>query len=571
MNKFAFILCLMTVPFVVCAQRVSNIVVNQHMGKVEISYQLTDSAYTTISISTDGGRFFNQIKGSISGNIYGDTKTGINIINWDVHKDFPNMALNGIVLRVAAIAPNNTILSYVDSRTISISKDVWGLDVMPFSVYAKDFVENTVNEWQKRGEFEKTVDWQKRVNADTRAVKIKEVTVEAEHLYIDTMKKTIKLNFSLSQYDPDNEIFLIRDSSVGNLLVPVPISEAPYFKANWNLKELYPSFFIDADYLGLASLEIKMPNGKTYRYSNQASLNYSVADVEYNFEPIEIESSNAPIQRGQQSIEQKKLTVGKSLVDINIPQSSVRNNNHTFALIIANENYKRVDDVPCAKNDGQIFKKYCVSALGMPNANVHYVENATLNDMRTEIAWLRMLAEAYQGDVQIIFYYAGHGMPDESNKSSFLLPVDGDGRLPSSGYQLDELYRNLGDIPAHSVTIFMDACFSGSKREDGMLASARGIAIKAKSGVPQGNMVVFSAAQGDETAYPNKEEGHGMFTYYLLKKLQDTKGDVTLQDLGNYITKNVSQQSILINGKSQTPSVIASSTLGDTWQNWKLK
>ena len=54
-----------------------------------------------------------------------------------------------------------------------------------------------------------------------------------------------------------------------------------------------------------------------------------------------------------------------------------------------------------------------------------------------------------------------------------------------------------------------------------MLASARGVAIKVKQTIPVGNMVVFTAAQGDETAYPYKEEEHGLFTYYLLKKLQE--------------------------------------------------
>lgn len=122
-----------------------------------------------------------------------------------------------------------------------------------------------------------------------------------------------------------------------------------------------------------------------------------------------------------------------------------------------------------------------------------------------------------------------------------------------------------------NVTIFMDACFSGSKREEGMLAAARGVALKAKNGVPQGNMVVFSAAQGDETAYPNREKQHGMFTYYLLKKLQDTAGNVTLQDLGDYITTNVRQQSIVLNGKSQTPCVIPSAAVGTSWQTWKLR
>ena len=89
--------------------------------------------------------------------------------------------------------------------------------------------------------------------------------------------------------------------------------------------------------------------------------------------------------------------------------------------------------------------------------------------------------------------------------------------------------------------------------------------------MPQGNMVVFSAAQGDETAYPDYEEKHGMFTYYLLKKLQDTAGDVTLQELGDYITKNVRQQSILINGKFQTPCVTPSASLDASWREWKLK
>jgi uncharacterized caspase-like protein len=126
-------------------------------------------------------------------------------------------------------------------------------------------------------------------------------------------------------------------------------------------------------------------------------------------------------------------------------------------------------------------------------------------------------------------------------------------------------------MPASRITVFMDACFSGSKREQGMLAEARGVALKSKSGVPQGKMVVFSAAQGDETAYPNREQQHGLFTYYLLKKLQETKGDISLKALGDYITKQVSQQSLLLNSKKQTPCVIPSSVVGSEWQSWTLK
>ena len=148
--------------------------------------------------------------------------------------------------------------------------------------------------------------------------------------------------------------------------------------------------------------------------------------------------------------------------------------------------------------------------------------------------------------------------------------MDGNGVDVATGYKLDDLYAALGGMPASQITVFMDACFSGSKREEGMLASARGIALKVKSGTPKGNMVVFSAAQGDETAYPYNDEGHGMFTYFLLKKLQETAGDIDLYSLGEYIIRNVKQQSILKNGKDQTPTVIPSAAIADAWKAWTL-
>jgi hypothetical protein len=62
-----------------------------------------------------------------------------------------------------------------------------------------------------------------------------------------------------------------------------------------------------------------------------------------------------------------------------------------------------------------------------------------------------------------------------------------------------------------------------------------------------------------------------MFTYYLLKKLQETKGETTLGELCDYVTSEVRKQSIVINGKMQTPSISSSITIGESWRNWKLK
>ena len=264
-----------------------------------------------------------------------------------------------------------------------------------------------------------------------------------------------------------------------------------------------------------------------------------------------------------------QLALIKSDVDRNIPTTKTKNAN-TFVLIVANEHYLQEASVPFALNDGNIFKEYCVKTLGIGEKHIKLLTDATGNQIKAGVNWLANLTEAFDNP-QIIVYYAGHGIPDEASKSAYLLPVDGSGTDVTTGYKLDELYATLGNMPASRITVFMDACFSGSKREDGMLASARGVALKAKSGVPQGNMVVFSAAQGDETAYPNREQQHGLFTYYLLKKLQETEGNVGLKDLGDYVTKQVSQQSLLLNSKKQTPCVTPSAEVGTDWENWKLK
>jgi len=441
----------------------------------------------------------------------------------------------------------------------------------PFSIFAKEYIEKRVNEWQQKGEFERTIDWQKRVNDQTRQQKIKELLAEAEQNYIAFHLKSITINPTLGKYDADNEVFAMTDEQYGTFYMAVPLAEAPNFKKNWDNKKLTFQLQIKDDQFKLASISITLPDSKEYTYRNTDAVNYNLAEIEYNFAPIDLNLAGANTPQSRQNITTTKLKAGKSQVDTNIPETGASNPN-TFVVIFANEDYKNETSVPFAKNDGAIFQKYCHKTLGIPIDNVHFVENASFNDIRIQLSWLNDICNAFDGNASLIVYYAGHGIPDETSKSSYLLPVDGDGRYMASAYKLDELYQKLGAMNAKSVTVFMDACFSGSKRDnEGMLASARGVALKSIAGQPQGNMVVFSAAQGQETAYPIVDEQHGMFTYYLLKKLQETKGDVTLKALGEYITTNVRQQSVVKNGKSQTPCVMPATAVADTWQNWKLK
>ena len=281
------------------------------------------------------------------------------------------------------------------------------------------------------------------------------------------------------------------------------------------------------------------------------------------------QNTTTSTQPKQQPVAQPQTKDGIDIVDKGIPVIS-RVNNNTFAIIIANEDYQTESKVEYAKNDGEVFKIYCHKTLGLPEKNVHFVANATRNNIIGELFWLSQVCKAFKGEASAIFYYAGHGLPDEDSGAAYLLPVDGNSQILPTCYSINELYETLGKLPAKKVTVLMDACFSGAKRNGGMLASARGVAIKAKASEPKGSMIVLSAAQGNETAYKYEEAKHGLFTYFLLKKLKDSNGNVTMGELSNYITEQVKRYSIVENGKSQTPTVQTSNNLRSTWESMKF-
>ncbi len=447
-----------------------------------------------------------------------------------------------------------------------------------FSSFAKNFVEKEINAWQVKDDYETLSEYRLRVSEEKREAKIRELARKAENDYIARYGQYVDWNtLKLEKYDAENGVFLIVDPRWGNLLLPVPRTndEARQFERQWNnVKTLNPQFFITDDRLALAEITFRTPAGRSYTYSNKASLTYQTTQIDYNFDKVdlaEIQTATSETSRPVPSVTTRKVSVGKSDVDIEIPLSKNVNEN-TFAVIISNENYRRESEVEFAHNDGEIFRQYCIKTLGMPENNVHYVPDATYNDIKVELDWLSQVAQAYGSNASLVFYYAGHGIPDEETHSAYLLPVDGYGANVSTAYSLNKLYETLAGMPAKSATVFLDACFSGSKRDGQMMASsARGVAIKADSGKPQGNVVVISAATGNQTAYPYREKKHGLFTYFLLKKLQDTKGKVDYGELMEYIQTEVARKSIVVNKKSQTPTVIPSVTIGDKWKKWNLK
>ena len=434
--------------------------------------------------------------------------------------------------------------------------------VKSFSYFAFDMVNSRMADWQKKKDYETAEQWRERVTSENREKKLNEVIANVRKNFIAAYT-TNSLKGTLGVYDTDYGTYPVSIDGLGRIYAKVPAEDADLFKGYWNQIQLVPQYGVIDDQLALLSCEFKLGD-KVYQsassYSNDGSNEFLA-----NLPPLEFDLKGGSAAKKANS----QLEVVDNALDINIPETN-EENKKTFAVIIGNENYERVTKVQYALNDAKVFASYCRKTLGLPKDNIRIYRDATYGTMLSALDDIKSIASAFEGDLNVIFYYAGHGVPSESDKTAYLLPVDASGQHTEVCLSTKRLYDTLDGLHAKRVLVFMDACFSGAQRGEGMLASARGVALKVKQDAPKGNMVVFSAATGDETAYPYKEKGHGLFTYYLLKKLQDTKGDVTLGELSDYVNKEVRRQSVVINHKSQSPTVVPAAGMSD-WTSIKLK
>ncbi len=262
-------------------------------------------------------------------------------------------------------------------------------------------------------------------------------------------------------------------------------------------------------------------------------------------------------------------------VDTEIPIASVRQEN-TYVLIIGNEDYKSKQtglsietNVDFAVNDATVFSIYCEKTLGIPKKHIKLLKNATAAEISQGLAWISNLAKVENGKAKLIFYYSGHGLPHEQTKEAYIIPVDVSGTSLDYAIKVADIYAKLAEHPSQQITVFFDACFSGGARNQGLVAM-KGVRIKPKEDFISGRLVAFVSSTGNESSAVYREKHHGYFTYFLLKKLKESKGEANFEELSTYIKQSVGKETGLI-GKIQTPEVNVSHLVEDEWKTWTLK
>jgi hypothetical protein len=245
-----------------------------------------------------------------------------------------------------------------------------------------------------------------------------------------------------------------------------------------------------------------------------------------------------------------------------------------IAVIIGNANYKAtakdIPDVVPAYADAEGMKRYAVQALGIKEENVIFIRDAKLIDLVSTFGtaddpkgklfnWVKPQAS------NVFVFYSGHGAPSADGASSYLVPVDAQAALINlSGYNLKTLYANLGKLPAKSVTVVLEACFSGASQSGMLVKNASPIYQKAMTEIVPANLTVISAGSGNQIASWEQDKSHGLFTkHYLLgmagaadkKPYGNGDGKVGTDELTAYLKGTMSYMAQRYYGREQTAQV----------------
>jgi len=252
-------------------------------------------------------------------------------------------------------------------------------------------------------------------------------------------------------------------------------------------------------------------------------------------------------------------------IDINIPTAAAVRPDAVGVIIgITEYAHPDVPDVDYARRDARLMRDYLVQAMGFQEQNIIL----TVDQQATKAAFNRIFEGQLQnfimpGESDVFIYYSGHGAPNVDNAAAYFVPYDADPNYAAqTGYSLDQFYRQLNELEARSVTVVLDACFSGASEAGMLIQEASPIFISVEN--PAANLeqgVVLTSSSGDQISSWYREKGHGLFTYYFLKGIRgeadgDSDGKVTSLEVFGYIMENVPYLARRLFNREQTPQLM---------------
>ena len=249
-----------------------------------------------------------------------------------------------------------------------------------------------------------------------------------------------------------------------------------------------------------------------------------------------------------------------SLKPENIKRAPARD---AVAIIIGIQNYKRVPKAEFANSDAKEFYEYAIRGLGIKPENMKLLLDEDAEQIEIYKAfqnWLPLQVTKDKTDVYV--FYSGHGLPSPDGKSLYLLPQGVDKQfIEKTAVSQQEVIAALVASKPKSVTMFIDACYSGQTRSgEMMIASVRPLALKSEASIYPSNFTVISASSNDQYSSSSPELKHGIFSFYLMKGMEgdadgNKDGKITAGEMQEYLSDKVSRQAMSMSRKQDTQLV----------------
>jgi len=248
--------------------------------------------------------------------------------------------------------------------------------------------------------------------------------------------------------------------------------------------------------------------------------------------------------------------------DVDSPGYSRPERADDFALVVGIEKYSGLPDADFAERDAAAMHAHLL-ALGFPERNIVFLRGSQAVKSGIEKYVESWLPRNVREGSKVVFYFSGHGAPDPAKGHAYLVPWDGDAKfLENTGYPLERLYRKLDALKAREVLVAMDACFSGYGGHSVVAQGTRPLVTKIYDGSGAlGRVVALSASSLDEVTGTDETQGHGLFTYNLLKGLQEMRGQATARELFDYLRPRV-QDAARRQNRDQTPQLLPAADAG---------
>ncbi len=251
--------------------------------------------------------------------------------------------------------------------------------------------------------------------------------------------------------------------------------------------------------------------------------------------------------------------------DVDTPGFKSPDDPDKFALVIGIENYRNLPRADYAERDAKAMHDH-LRAAGYPERNIIQLlgQRATISDLKKYIE--EWLPRNIKSRSSLFGDYSGHGAPNPTTGDAYIVPWDGDAKfLRTTGYPLKKLYASLSGLKARRIIVALDACFSGAGGRSVLAKGARPLVTKVDLGLSsKSRLALLTAASGDEITGTLDDQGHGLFTYFLLKGLngaaKDAQGRVTMQGLYDYL-KPLVQDEARRDNREQTPTLHTRSDL----------